>query len=163
MARTVPASRARAASPVRTSSARAGGLGQRGLSMIFGLIAAAVLVGLIALGSRGFHWFDASLIGYDVATVFSVAAITYKYTFWLSRPQTGRYFWRSWQLFFSLQNFRRYATLIPQAIVSGLLTQWFIRRRSIYRWITHQCIFWGVVLSCSITFPLTFGWLRFTQ
>jgi hypothetical protein len=26
----------------------------------------------------------------------------------------------------------------------------------------HQCLFWGVVLSCVITFPLTFGWLRFT-
>ncbi len=25
-----------------------------------------------------------------------------------------------------------------------------------------MAIFWGVVLSCCITFPLTFGWLRFT-
>ena len=25
-----------------------------------------------------------------------------------------------------------------------------------------MAIFWGVVLSCAITFPLTFGWLRFT-
>jgi hypothetical protein len=131
--------------------------------MIFGLIAAVLLIGLIALGSRGFHWFDASLIGYAVASVWGAAAITYKYTFWLSRPQTGRYFWRSWQLFFSAENFRRYSTLIPTAIISGLLAQWFIRRRSWDRWITHQCIFWGVVLSCAITFPLTFGWLRFTQ
>jgi hypothetical protein len=138
-------------------------MGQRGLSMIFGLLAAAALIGLIALGSRGFHWFDAALIGYAVATIFSVAAITYKYTFWLARPQTGRYFWRSWQLFFSLENFRRYTTLIPSAIFSGLLAQWFISRRSLYRWVTHQCIFWGVVLSCAITFPLTFGWLRFVQ
>lgn len=26
----------------------------------------------------------------------------------------------------------------------------------------HMCISWGVILSCCITFPLTFGWLRFT-
>jgi hypothetical protein len=138
-------------------------LSQRAWSIIYGIIAAALLVGLIALGSRGFHWFDAALIGYAVATVFSVAAVTYKYTFWLSRPQTGRYFWRSWQLFLSWENFRHYTTLIPRAIVSTLLTQGFIRKRSVYRWVMHLCIFWGVVLSCLITFPLTFGWLRFTQ
>jgi hypothetical protein len=138
-------------------------LDQRTRSIIYGLIAAAVLVVLIALGSRGFHWFDAALIGYAVATIFATAAITYKYTFWLARPPTGRYWWRSVQLFFSFENFRRYTLLIPKAIISDLFTQDFIRRRGLYRWITHQCIFWGVVLSCLITFPLTFGWLRFTQ
>jgi hypothetical protein len=118
---------------------------------------------LIAAGSRGFHWFDAALIGYAVGTIFATAAVTYKYTFWLARPQTGRYFWRSWQLFFSYENFRRYTALIPRAIFSTLIVQWFISKRSVYRWVTHQCIFWGVILSCLITFPLTFGWLRFTQ
>ena len=136
---------------------------QRTRAVIFGVLAAAALVLLIAIGSRGFHWFDAALIGYAVASVFAVAAVTYKYTFWLMRPQTGRYFWRSWRLFFSYANFRRYAALIPTAIFTDLLTQQFIRRRATYRWVTHQMIFWGVVLSCCITFPLTFGWLRFTQ
>jgi len=117
---------------------------------------------LIALGSRGFHWFDAALIGYAVATIFAIAAVTYKYSFWLARPPTGRYWRRSWQLFFSYENFRRYTLLIPKAI-GDLFAQQFIRRRGLYRWITHQCIFWGVILSCAITFPLTFGWLRFTQ
>jgi hypothetical protein len=121
-----------------------------------------VLLLLIALGSRGFHWFDAALIGYAVATIFAMAAVTYKYTFWLSRPPTGRYWKRSWQLFLSYANFRRYTALIPTAI-GDLFTQSFIRKRGLYRWITHQCIFWGVLLSCLITFPLTFGWLRFTQ
>jgi len=127
-----------------------------------GIGAALLLVVLIALGSRGFHWFDAALIGYAVATIFATAAVTYKYAFWLSRPPTGRYWKRSWQLFFSYQNFRRYALLIPQAI-ADLFAQQFIRKRGLYRWLTHQCIFWGVLLSCAITFPLTFGWLRFTQ
>jgi hypothetical protein len=131
-------------------------------SLCLGIGAALLLVVLIALGSRGFHWFDAALIGYAVATIFATAAVTYKYAFWLSRPPTGRYWKRSWQLFLSYENFRRYALLIPQAI-ADLFAQQFIRKRGLYRWLTHQCIFWGVLLSCAITFPLTFGWLRFTQ
>lgn len=137
-------------------------LGLRTLSILYGILAAALLVLLIALGSRGFHWFDAALIGYAVAAVFAIAAVTYKYSFWLARPPTGRYWRRSWQLFFSYENFRRYTLLIPKAI-GDLFAQQFIRRRGLYRWVTHQCIFWGVLLSCAITFPLTFGWLRFTQ
>src|SRR5436309_14739378 len=135
----------------------------RGRSILIGILVAALLTLLIALGSRGFHWFDAALIGYAVATIFAVAAVTYKYTFWLDRPPTGRYWRRGWQLFLSFANFRRFTPLIPQAIFSDLLVQRFIGKRSIYRWVTHLCIFWGVVLSCLITFPLTFGWLRFTQ
>lgn len=136
--------------------------GLRTRSLLAAIAAAAILILLIALGSRGFHWFDSALIGYAVATVFATAAVTYKYVFWLYRPPTGRYWWRSWQLFLSYANFRRYTTLIPAAI-GDLFTQSFIRRRGWYRWLTHQCIFWGVILSCLITFPLTFGWLRFTQ
>src|SRR5919201_306914 len=30
------------------------------------------------------------------------------------------------------------------------------------RGLMHMAIFWGVLLSCAITFPLTFGWIRFT-
>jgi hypothetical protein len=131
-------------------------------SLLAGIGAALVLIALIALGSRGFHWFDAALIGYAVAAVYATAAVTYKYMFWLSRPPTSRYWRRSWKLFFSYANFRRYTVLIPAAI-GDLFAQTFIRRRGLYRWLTHQCIFWGVILSCLITFPLTFGWLRFTQ
>ncbi len=137
-------------------------LGLRTRSILYGTMAAALLTLLIALGSRGFHWFDATLIGYAVATIFATAAVTYKYTFWLARPPTGRYWRRSWQLFFSYENFRCYTTLIPKAIFD-LFSQQFIQRRGVYRWVTHQCIFWGVILSCAITFPLTFGWIRLTQ
>jgi hypothetical protein len=136
-------------------------LGLRTRAMLYGILAAAILTGLIALGSRGFHWFDATLIGYAVASIFAAAAVTYKYSFWLARPQTGRYWRRSWQLFFSYANFRRYTALIPAAILD-LFSQQFIRRRGVYRWVTHQCIFWGVILSCCITFSLTFGWIRMT-
>jgi hypothetical protein len=135
--------------------------GLRTRAILYGTLAAAILTGLIALGSRGFHWFDAALIGYAVASIFAIAAVTYKYSFWLTRPQTGRYWRRSWQLFFSYANFRHYTALIPTAILD-LFSQQFIRRRGLYRWLTHQCIFWGVILSCCITFSLTFGWIRMT-
>lgn len=151
-----------AAGRTQTQRPRKQSLDLRTRSIIYGIIAAVILTALIALGSRGFHWFDSALIGYAVATVFAVAAVTYKYTFWLVRPPTGRYWRRSWQLFLSYANFRRYTALIPGAILD-LFGQQFIRRRGLYRWLTHQCIFWGVILSCLITFPLTFGWLRFTQ
>ena len=145
----------------RTQRAVTSSLRLRTRSILAGIVAAALLTLLIAIGSRGFHWFDAALIGYAVATIFATAAVTYKYTFWLARPPTGRYWRRSWELFLSYANFRRYSVLIPAAI-GDLFAQTFIRRRGLYRWITHQCIFWGVILSCLITFPLTFGWLRFT-
>lgn len=135
--------------------------GLRTRALLYGIIAAVLLTGLIALGSRGFHWFDAALIGYAVASIFAFAAVTYKYSFWLARPPTGRYWRRSWQLFFSYDNFRHYTALIPSAILD-LFSQQFIRERGLYRWITHQCLFWGVLLSCAITFPLTFGWIRMT-
>ena len=140
----------------------ASSLSLRTRSILYGIGAAIILTILIAVGSRGFHWFDAALIGYAVATIFAVAAVTYKYTFWLARPPTWRYWRRSWQLFFSYENFRSYTLLIPKAIWD-LFSQQFIRKRGFYRWVMHQCIFWGVILSCAITFPLTFGWLRFTQ
>ncbi len=132
-------------------------------SLLAGLLAAGLLVLLVGLGSRGFHWFDAALIGYLVGVIFATAAVVYKYTFWLARPPTSRYWRRSWQLFLSVTNFRRYPGLIPRTLVVDLFTQQFIRHRSVYRWVMHQCLFWGVILSCAITFPLTFGWLRFTQ
>ncbi len=135
----------------------------RARSILLGVAAAVLLTVLILIGSRGFRWFDAALIGYAVATIFAVAAVTYKYTFWLARPPTGRYWRRSWRLFLSYANFRRYTALIPKAIITDLFSQQFIRKRGFYRWLTHQCIFWGVLLSCCITFPLTFGWLRFIQ
>jgi hypothetical protein len=149
--------------PTATPRAHRSAVGLRVRSLGFGVLAAALLVLLIALGSRGFHWFDEALIGYAVGTIFATAAVVYKYTYWLARPQTQRYWRRGWQLFLSFTSFRRYRGLIPRTIVTDLLTQRFIRRRGLYRWAMHLCLFWGVVLSCAITFPLTFGWLRFTQ
>lgn len=117
---------------------------------------------LVFAGSRGLRDFDAALIGYAVATVFAIAALTYRYTLWLGRPPTGHYFRAGWATFLSWKNFRRYTLLVPRAIWTDLIGQTFIRKRSTARWLTHQAIFWGVILSLLITVPLTFGWIHFT-
>jgi hypothetical protein len=123
---------------------------------------ALVLMVLIYLGSRGLRDFDSALIGYAVASVFAIAAVVYRYSLWITRPPTWRYFKAGWVNFLSWRNFRRYTLLIPRAWWTDIFAQTFILRRDARRWIAHMCIFWGVVLSCAITFPLTFGWLRFT-
>jgi hypothetical protein len=82
------------------------------------IVAAAVTlvtVVLIYVGSRRLKDFDAALIGYAVATLFAIAALTYRYTLWLGRPPTWRYFRAGWRHFLSWRNFRRYTLLIPKA------------------------------------------------
>ncbi len=124
--------------------------------------AVAVLLALIYVGSRGLKDFDAALIGYAVGSVVALAAVVYRYTLWITRPPTWRYFKAGWTNFLSLRNFRRYSAFIPVAWWTDIFAQTFILKRSVQRWIMHMSIFWGVVLSCAVTFPLTFGWIRFT-
>ena len=80
-------------------------------AMLLALGAAAVLMTLIYLGSRGLQDFDSALIGYAVAAVITSAALVYRYTLWITRPPTWRYFRAGWVNFFSWHNFRRYTTL----------------------------------------------------
>ncbi|HCI80976.1 MAG TPA: MFS transporter, partial [Ktedonobacter sp.] len=134
----------------------------RPIATILALLAAAILIVLIVIGSRGLRDFDSALIGYAVASVFALAALVYRYTLWLGRPPTWRYFRAGWVNFLSWKNFRHYTFLIPKAWWTDILAQTFIRKRSTIRWVAHLCIFWGVILSLLITFPLTFGWLHFT-
>lgn len=129
---------------------------------ILAAIASTVLVILIFIGSRGFKDFDSALIGYAVATVVTTAALVYRYTLWVSRPPTWRYFKGGWVNFLSFRNFRRYLFLIPKALWTDIFAQTFIIKRGFKRWLAHILIFWGVILSLLITLPLTFGWLRFT-
>jgi hypothetical protein len=123
---------------------------------------AALLLVLIYVGSRGLRDFDSALVGYAVATVFATAAIVYRYALWITRPPTWRYFAGGWRNFLSLRNFRRYASLVPMELWRDIFGQTFLRRRSRSRWLTHLCLFYGVLGSLAVTLPLTFGWIRFT-
>jgi hypothetical protein len=132
------------------------------VAFITALCVTAVLLVLIVIGSRGLRDFDSALIGYAVATVFAVAALTYRYTLWIQRAPTWRYFRAGWANFLSFRNFKNYTLLIPRAWWTDIFAQTFILKRSFWRWFMHMCIFWGVILSLCVTVPLTFGWLRFT-
>lgn len=125
-------------------------------------VVTAITLVIIYIGSQGLKAFDSALIGYAVATVFAIAALTYRYTLWLGRPPTWRYFRAGWTEFLSWRNFRRYTLLIPKAWWTDIFGQTFIFRRSPLRWLMHQAIFWGVLISLFVTVPLTFGWIRFT-
>lgn len=125
-------------------------------------VSAAVLVVLIYLGSGELRDFDSALIGYAVASVFALAAVVYRYALWITRPPTGLYLDAGWSSFLSWRNFRRYTTLVPVALWTQIFGQTFILKRGFRRWVAHMAIFWGVLLSLLITFPLTFGWFRFT-
>src|ERR1700674_2448135 len=126
------------------------------------VLSAIALLALMYIGSRGLKDFDSALVGYAVASVFALAAVVFRYALWITRPPTWRYFKAGWVNFLSWRNFRRYTVLIPVAWWTDIFAQTFILKRSRQRWLMHMAIFWGVVLSCAITFPLTFGWIRFT-
>jgi hypothetical protein len=123
---------------------------------------ALVLMLLIYIGSRGLQDFDSALIGYAIGTIFAASGMVYRYTLWLGRAPTNRYFRAGWRNFFSWKNFRRYTWLIPKAWWTDIFAQTFIFRRGFVRWVMHMSIFWGVIGSLAITIPLTFGWFRFT-
>jgi hypothetical protein len=128
---------------------------------IAGTAASVVTLAAIYLGSQSLRTFDAALVGYATATIFLAFGVVYRYVVWVQSPPAMRYLRRGWGSFLSLRNFRRFPTLVPRALVSNLAFQTFIARRSVWRWLAHQALFWGVVLAAAITFPLTFGWISF--
>src|SRR5436305_15204207 len=79
------------------------------------VLAAAILILLIFIGSRGLRDFDSALTGYAVATLFTLVALTYRYTLWIGRPPTWRYFRAAWVNLLSFRNLRHYTLLIPEA------------------------------------------------
>lgn len=127
---------------------------------VAGCVAGAIVAVLIILGSGNLRHFDWVLLPYALATVFCAAAIAYRYTVWLQRPPTMRYWKQGWRLFW------QDARLHNMAILSGLLfdnfaTQRFIGQRSHVRWVLHLCLSWGGMLAFAVTFPLVFGWIHF--
>lgn len=123
-------------------------------------VASLVLIGIYA-GSRRLRDFDAALVPYAGASVFSAFGLGYRYSMWLTKPPTRLYWRRGWQLFFApsrvLHNLSRLIALFTVNIVA----QRFIERRSPLRWAAHFCLAWGCVLAAAVTFPLSFGWVHF--
>lgn len=133
----------------------------RGLARawIAGLGAAGLVVAGIYFGSRHLRDFDAALVAYAGASVFAAFGLGYRYGMWLERPPTRLYWRRGWQVFFRGMPGSLFK-LVPIAW-NNLVAQRFIETRSRLRWTAHLLIAWGCILAAAVTFPLSFGWIRF--
>jgi hypothetical protein len=128
-------------------------------AVAWGLVGVAVVVALTLVGSDRLAWFDAALVGYLFGLIFAVFGIIYRYSVWLQRPPTAMLNRRGWDAF--RENKARSVLALPGLVITHLLTQGFIRRRSGSRWAAHQLVFWGCILAGLVTIPLTLGLLHF--
>jgi nitrate reductase gamma subunit len=130
-------------------------------ALVSGIAAMSLVLAAIVFGSRGFKDFDTALVPYAAASVFSAFGIGYRYRMWIERPPTALYFRRGWQLFLAPRRLPGNLVRLLGLAWSNLLAQKFIERRSRLRWAAHALIFWGCTLASLVTFPLSFGWIRF--
>jgi hypothetical protein len=134
---------------------------ERVVGAVWGLAFTAVLGALIIVGSRNLQHFDAALVGYTFATLFATFAITYRYSMWLQRPPTRKYWVRGWQVFFAPKYLTRNIGNWFARVIGDFALNRFIFRRNRVRGLTHALIMWGCILAFAITFPLVFGWIHF--
>ena len=132
-----------------------------GHSLFWGLLAAFLVILGIYVGSRAFRDFDPALVSYAGASVFAAFGLGYRYAMWLRRPPTRLYWRRGWELFLAPKDLPRNLVEMVRMFVNSVVAQRFIERRSRTRWIAHWFIAWGCLLAAAVTFPLSFGWVRF--
>ncbi len=131
------------------------------ISAGWGVLVAGILALLIVVGSRNLAHFDAALVGYTFASLFTAFGLTYRYAMWLQRPPTALYWRRGWQVFFRRGRRLGNARAWLQRVVGEFALNRFILRRGRGRWFAHFLLMWGCVVAAAITFPLVFGWLHF--
>lgn len=134
-------------------------------AVFWGVLATAILAVLIVVGSRNLSDFDAALVGYTFACLFSLFGVVYRYVVWLSKPPTRRYWHRGWQLLFAPSMWRvgERMRLLISGLWNKIIWQSFIIPRGKNRWLGHMLLAWGCVLGFAVTFPLVFGWIHFQQ
>jgi hypothetical protein len=130
-------------------------------AVLYGLIAALLLIVGIYLGSGRMKHFDPALIAYTSASVFAAFGIVYRYAVWLQRPATGLYWRRGWQLFLRPARLPANLLWLLGLLWKNFVLQTFIERRSHLRWAAHFLMSWGCIAACLVTFPLVFGWIHF--
>jgi len=122
---------------------------------------AGILILAILIGSRGLRDFDPALVSYAGASVFAAFGLGYRYAMWLRRPPTRVYWFRGWQIFLKPKDLPRNIAHLSEIFVKNFVLQRFIDRRSHLRWTAHWFLAWGCLLAAAVTFPLSFGWVRF--
>jgi hypothetical protein len=127
----------------------------------WGLFVASLILAGIYAGSRRLRDFDAALVPYAGASVFSAFGLGYRYSMWLTKPPTRLYWRRGWRLFFAPSHVVRNLARLIALFAVNIVAQRFIEKRSPLRWAAHWCLAWGCVLAAAVTFPLSFGWVHF--
>lgn len=128
----------------------------------WGTLTTTLLGIMIIVGSRNLAHFDAALVAYTFATLFSTFGVTYRYAMWLQRPPTKMYWKRGWQAFFNGKRLARNTGKLATRVATDFAGNRFIWKRSSLRWVAHFFIMWGCLVAFAITFPLVFGWMHFT-
>jgi len=128
---------------------------------MWGLIAAGILIAGILVGSRGLRDFDPALVSYAGASVLTGFGLGYRYAMWLRRPPTRLYWYRGWKIFLRPRSLVRNLSHFVVILWNTVILQRFIERRSHLRWSAHWFLAWGCILAAAVTFPLSFGWVRF--
>jgi hypothetical protein len=120
-------------------------------------IVLVVLFLSIYIGSEQLGYFDMALYGYLWATILSIVLLTIRITSWTLRPPTRRLWKQGIKMMLSTKGFM----FVLKTLYTNIGEQKFIRRRSVFRWIQHMFISWGVLFSFAITFSLVLNWLHF--
>src|SRR5215510_12046088 len=124
------------------------------VAAMWGVLATAILAGLIVLGSRNLNHFDAALVAYTFATLFATFGITYRYAMWLRRPPTRMYWTRGWSVFLTPKFIGSNLLEALRRFLLAFVANRFIFRRGRLRGVSHWLMMWGCVLATAITFPL---------
>ena len=124
-------------------------------ALIKAIIASAIVILLVFLGSGNFRNLDAALIPYLLGIIIAIFGITYRCSVWLQRPPTKMYWKRMWNL--SVTHPGSFARLLFR----NLFFQKFIYSRGTNRWIGHFFLSVGCIIAFCVTIPLTFGWFTF--
>ena len=127
----------------------------------WGLFIASLVLASIYFGSRRLRDFDAALVPYAGASVFSAFGLGYRYSMWLTKPPTRLFWQRGWRLFFAPSRVAQNLSRLTALFAVNIVAQRFIEKRSPLRWAAHWFIFWGCILAAAVTFPLSFGWIHF--
>jgi hypothetical protein len=130
-------------------------------ALVRAFVATAILVIAVVVGSRNLRNFDGALVAYLFGSVFATFGIVYRYSVWLQRAPTRRYWQRGFRHLFSAR-FAKNAATLASSFVTNIAAQRFIFRRGTRRGFAHLLIAWGCLSAFAITLPLTFGWLHFT-
>jgi hypothetical protein len=128
---------------------------------MWGLIAAGLLIAGILVGSRGLRDFDPALVSYAGASVLTGFGLGYRFAMWLRRPPTRLYWYRGWRIFLRPRSLPRNLIHFVAILWNTVILQRFIDKRSHLRWTAHWFLAWGCILAAAVTFPLSFGWVRF--